>query len=222
MKVLLQNVLLILAAMLLALLAACKDNPTGSNDFTVTVSVANLPRLAEGQGYYRLWISFPEKTQLAKPGHGDEDYVSFGAFNVSTDGKKLECLCGNPKVFEPAQEVDINLAADALITIETEGDLSEEPGARLVGGVFTGNDRTATAQLEARRPGGPVIGVVPATVRRVVQQPRCSGWSPNPERCRSFPQALSQLNTQISTPDSQLPTLNSRLSTLNLFFLTSR
>ncbi|MGH7491004.1 MAG: hypothetical protein ACREOO_01280 [bacterium] len=135
-------------ALLMAMLAACKDEPTGPGSFTVSMTVSNLKRLEPGQGYYQLWISFPEEERaLAKPNHGDGAYISFGTFNVSADGSKLECLCGSPKIFEPAHQVDINLATDAIVTIELEGEPDDKPGARLIGGDFTGNDQMATAQM---------------------------------------------------------------------------
>ena len=138
------------AGLLLSLFAACSDVSTNPHGFTVAMTAENLQRLQEGQGYYQLWISFPEAQRaLAKPGHGDGAYVSFGTFNVSADGKTLECLCGSPKVFEPASEVNIDLAVDAVVTIELGGEPDNKPGSRLIGGVFTGNDRTATAQLAA-------------------------------------------------------------------------
>src|SRR5262245_8050436 len=112
------------------------------------MTVSNLKRLEDGQGYYQLWLSFPEeKRALAKPGHGDGAYVSFGTFNVSANGTKLECLCGSPKVFEPAQQVDINLATDAIVTIELAGEPDDKPGSRLMGGIFTGSDQVATALM---------------------------------------------------------------------------
>lgn len=144
-----QKCFFVFTTVLLAMLAACKDEPTGPGNFTVSMSVSNLKRLEEGQGYYQLWLSFPEAGQLAKPGHGDGAYVSFGTFNVSADGTKLECLCGSPKIFEPAKSVDINLATDALVTIELPGDPDDKPGTRLLGGIFAGTDRKATAQLTA-------------------------------------------------------------------------
>jgi hypothetical protein len=52
-------------------------------------------------------------------------------------------------VFEPAKEVDINLAVDAIVTIELEGEPDDELGSRLMGGAFTGSDRVATAQMTA-------------------------------------------------------------------------
>ncbi len=141
----------LLAAALLTLLVACKDEVANPNNFTVAMTTSNLKRLEPGQGYYQLWISFPEKNSraLGKPGHDDGNFVSFGTFNVSADGAKLECLCGSVKTFEPAKEVNINLAVDAIVTIELDGEPNDQPGSRLLGGVFTGSDRVANAQLSA-------------------------------------------------------------------------
>lgn len=150
MKRIFQKLLWAAGALVLAALAACKDDVTSSNNFTVAMTVSNLKRLEAGQGYYQLWISFPEQRgALAKAGHGDGAYVSFGTFNVSADGARLECLCGSPKVFEPAKDVNIALAVDAIVTLEPEGEPDDRPGSRLIGGAFTGSDRLATAQLHA-------------------------------------------------------------------------
>lgn len=138
-----------LAAALL-FFSACKDEPTGPENFTVSLSALNLQRLPAGQGHYELWISFPEEganRALAKPTHGDEAFVSFGKFNLSADNSQLLNLGGQPMTFTPAKEIDINLAVDALITMELEGDNDEAPGSRLLGGDFTGSDATANAYL---------------------------------------------------------------------------
>src|SRR5262245_22269559 len=84
MKIDSHRLLSVTTALLLIMLSACKDEPTGPGNFTVSMTVSNLKRLEDGQGYYQLWLSFPEeKRALAKPGHGDGAYVSFGTFNVS-------------------------------------------------------------------------------------------------------------------------------------------
>ncbi len=140
------------AAALLLFVAACKDDPTSSDDFTVSLSVSNFKRLEAGHGHYELWVSFPEdraSKTLAKPGHGDEAYISFGKFNLSADHTQVLSLSGQAMSFMPHDEVDINLAVDALVTIELEGDQDEEPGARLLAGEFAGSDREASANLSA-------------------------------------------------------------------------
>ncbi len=127
---------------------ACKDEPTGPEDFTVSLAALNLQRLPAGQGHYELWISFPEhgaNRALTKPAHGDEDFVSFGKFNLSADNTQLLNLSGQPMTFAPAHEVNINLAVDALLTMELEGDNNDDPSSRLLGGEFTGSDATANA-----------------------------------------------------------------------------
>lgn len=138
------------AAMILT--SKCKDNPTANENFTVTVGVTNLKSLASGEGHYELWISFPEGVHaLNKPGHGDQAYVSFGKFNVNANGQLVD-LSGNAKSsFTPGAnaQVDINLAVDALITFEYAGDSNGDPGSRMLGGLFFGTDRQATAILKA-------------------------------------------------------------------------
>ncbi len=139
-----------LAAMIL--MSNCKDNPTTNENFTVTASVTNLKSLASGEGHYELWISFPEENHaLRKPGHGDQAYVSFGKFNVNANGQLVD-LSGNAKSsFTPGTnaQIDINLAVDALITVELSGDSNGDPGSRMLGGLFFGTDRQATAILKA-------------------------------------------------------------------------
>lgn len=133
------------------LMSSCKDNPTTNENFTVTLTVANLKPLTSAEGHYELWISFPEETRaLHKPGHGDQAYVSFGKFNVNANNQLVD-LSGNAKSsFTPGAnaQVDINLAVDALITVELSGDNNDEPGSRMLGGLFFGTDRQATAILK--------------------------------------------------------------------------
>lgn len=130
------------------LFAACGDEPTAPENFSVSLTAANLQRLQSGEGHYELWISFPErKRNISKVAHGDEDFVSFGKFNLSEDNSRLINLRGEAMVFAPAKQVDINLAVDAIVTVELEGDTDDEPGSRVIGGEFTGSDREATAAL---------------------------------------------------------------------------
>ena len=132
----------------LLVFVACKDDPTAPENFTVTLSALNLQRLPAGQGHYELWISFPEdraNRALGKPAHGDEAYISFGKFNLSADNTQLLNLNGQAMTFAPAKDVNINLAVDALVTLELEADNNDEPGSRLLGGEFTGSDATANA-----------------------------------------------------------------------------
>lgn len=134
----------------LLVFAACKDDPTAPENFTVTLSALNLQRLPAGQGHYELWISFPEdraNRALGKPAHGDEAYISFGKFNLSADNTQLLNLNGQAMTFAPPKDVNINLAVDALVTLELEADNNDEPGSRLLGGEFTGSDATANAYL---------------------------------------------------------------------------
>lgn len=137
-------------AALLLLMSACKDEPTGPENFTVSLSTINLQHLENGQGHYELWISFPEESahkRLAKPVHGDEAFVSFGKFNLSSNNGQIVNLSGQAMIFEPTSSVDINLAVDALVTVELEGDNDDKPGSRLLGGEFRGSDREATALM---------------------------------------------------------------------------
>jgi hypothetical protein len=132
---------------ILLLCAACSNEPTGPQNFTVTLTVANLQHLSPGEGHYEAWISFPEQQSINKTSHGDEDYVSFGKFNLSEDNSRILNLQGGQMIFSPAKQIDINLAIDAIITIELDGDMDDEPGSRLLGGEFIGSDREATAAL---------------------------------------------------------------------------
>ncbi|MDZ7343786.1 MAG: hypothetical protein ONA90_04665 [candidate division KSB1 bacterium] len=132
---------------ILLLCAACSNEPTGPQNFSVSLAATNLQRLPSGEGHYELWISFPEQQHINKIAHGDEDFVSFGKFNLSEDNSRILNLQGEPMVFAPAKEIDINLAVDAIITIEVQGDTDDKPGSRLLGGEFVGNDREATATL---------------------------------------------------------------------------
>lgn len=138
------------AALMLLIFAACKDEPTGPENFAVSLSTLNLQRLESGQGHYELWISFPEdraNKPLAKPAHGDEAFVSFGKFNLSSNNEQIVSLNGRPMTFEPSRKIDINLAVDAIVTVELEGDDDDEPGSRLLSGEFRGSDREANALM---------------------------------------------------------------------------
>lgn len=143
----LQQLSFVFAAILL-LCAACGDEQTTApQNFTVTLNVTNLQHLSPGEGHYEVWVSFPEQQSINKTAHGDEDFVSFGKFNLSEDNSRIVNLQGEPMVFAPATQVDINLAVDAIITIELEGDTDDEPGSRLLGGEFVGSDKEAVATL---------------------------------------------------------------------------
>ncbi len=147
-------ILLVVSANLLGLiLIGCSDPSGPENSFNVTLTASNFEHLEPGQGHYELWISFPveEETgaKLGKAFHEDEEFVSFGKFNVSSAGQILS-LNDQPMTFSTDGNVDINLAVDAIITIEV-GDGSDsdgnEPGSRIIGGVFTGTDDRATVTL---------------------------------------------------------------------------
>lgn len=143
--------LLLTLAVGLSLFSCKNDQPTASQKFTVNLTAANLAPLAAGEGHYELWISFPQdELRLLKPVHGDEAYVSFGKFNVTGNGQLVD-LTGKAMVFapKPGAEIDINLAVDAVLSVERESDTDNRPSARLLGGEFTGNDRRATATLRA-------------------------------------------------------------------------
>ncbi len=133
-------------------LSSCgKDNATDPGKFSVSLSAPTLMPLAAGEGHYELWISFPQdELRLQKRAHGDEAYVSFGKFNVTGNGQLVD-LNGKAMVFAPKSgvEIDINLAVDAVLSVERESDNDNRPGSRLLGGEFTGNDRQATATLRA-------------------------------------------------------------------------
>jgi hypothetical protein len=140
----------LLCAAALSLFLACKENPAGPENFTVTLSALNLQQLPPSQGHYELWISFAENAAnraLAKPNHGDKAFVSFGKFNLSPNNAQLVGLDGRAMAFAPAQKINIDLAVDALVTLEAEGDHDDEPASRLLGGEFTGSDESATAFL---------------------------------------------------------------------------
>jgi len=134
-----------------SLFSCNNDQPTASQKFAVSLTAATLTPLAAGQGHYELWISFPQdELRLQKPVHGDEAYVSFGKFNATGNGQLMD-LNGKAMVFapKPGVEIDINLAVDAVLSVERESDTDNRPSSRLLGGEFTGNDRRATATLRA-------------------------------------------------------------------------
>lgn len=136
------------------LLTGCTEDPVFPEK-AVSVTAPTLPPL-DGEAYYELWFSYPETStdwKGARPDHGGSAYFSVGKFNVGASGNLVSPEGGAAKFAIPSG-YNPNLIIDALVTVEAEHTHAHEgeehePGARLLGGKFSGSDKQATARLES-------------------------------------------------------------------------
>lgn len=130
----------------------CNEDPVFPEK-AVTVTAPTLPPL-DGEAHYQLWFSYPgasTDSKGPKPDHSESAYFSVGKFNVDASGNLVSPEGGAAKFAIPTG-YNPSLIIDALVTIESvhaEHHGEAGPGARLLGGVFTGNAQQATARLEA-------------------------------------------------------------------------
>jgi hypothetical protein len=121
---------LLLVSSLSFLYYSCDDSGIVTAQFDVNTSFTFLKPLNQSaEGIYEAWISFDAAD------HNDTAYISIGRFNISSTGAIVDSS-GNPITlkfrYKPA---NINLASDALITIEFPGDYDTLPnGIKLMGG----------------------------------------------------------------------------------------
>lgn len=123
---------------------ACVNDP-GLDPRTVTVNSADLPPLETSEGHYELWFSYPDDV-AGKVAHGDAQYVSLGRFVVNDEGKMRALDGGEPSFAIPDGYLP-GLLIDGLLTIESPGDADSLPGARLLGGAFSGTADRGVATL---------------------------------------------------------------------------
>lgn len=136
----------------------CTDDPLlpGHNPIVVA---KHLPPLTATY-FYELWINRPPAAPRASgTPHEDDSYISIGKFIVQDDGSMLG-LDGNPAAFVIPADVDPGLLADALLTIQNEGDAPGVPGPRLLAGDFLGSETRAydTLRLTGREAFGDSLG----------------------------------------------------------------
>ena len=126
----------------------------------ITLTVRNLQTLPHGEGHYEAWISFSSSgiskssakssaTSLAKGlgvQHNESSYVSIGRFNVDSAGHLLG-MDGTPFTPRFAKVRNPQYMADAIMTIEAEGDSDDIPGPAFIGGIVSGDPRVASASL---------------------------------------------------------------------------
>ncbi len=140
---------LLLVLMLLTLAATGCTNDTLLPSHELQVTATNLPEIGNG-AYYELWVGVPAGASRAKADHvdnvehGNLEYVSTGRFVVDDQGK-MSNLDGGPATFNVPDDVNPNIMAEAILTVES-GEHTE-PGSRLLGGVFTGDNQVGTAKL---------------------------------------------------------------------------
>ena len=127
--------------LLLPLFTGCVSDPA-FDEQSVTVIGRDLPPLAAEEGTYELWFSYPDDPTAGKAAavaHGDAEYVSMGRFTVDADGTMRGSDGATAELTIPSGYYP-SLLIDALLTLEAPGDTDAEPGARLLSGVFTGDD----------------------------------------------------------------------------------
>lgn len=130
----------------------CGDDaasPAPETAFEVTL--ARLPSLPAGKGHYEAWIAFPEPEGKsgpcdASPLHGDLELVSIGVFQVDPSGNPAG-LDGNAPRWALRLERDLDLAAEAWISIEPDGDADTIPAGLLLGGDVGGTAERGVAIL---------------------------------------------------------------------------
>ncbi|RPI17995.1 MAG: hypothetical protein EHM58_07160 [Ignavibacteriae bacterium] len=120
----------LLAASLSLTYYSCDDSGlvTTKNDVNSTFSFLKTLNQST-EGIYEAWVSFDSGD------HNDAAYVSIGRFNISSSGSIVDTT-GNPITLKfNNKPANINLASDAIITIELPGDYDTIPnGIKLMGG----------------------------------------------------------------------------------------
>ncbi len=135
--------------------AACGDDDpmTPGGEISFEVSVTGLDQLDAGKGHYEAWIAFPLPEDAkrapdagAAPLHSGLELISIGKFRVNATGD-IVALDGGAAEWELRAVRNASFAAEAWISIETEGDQDTIPGGLLLAGDFVGTDRRGTSSL---------------------------------------------------------------------------
>lgn len=141
------------ATLALALVGGCGDDGgDGPSVVTLEVELNGLPPIEAGEGHYEAWIAFPDHAPKLGPGapsaplHGELELISIGKFNVGASGEPVG-LDGEPAAWSLRSDHDADFAAEAWISIETEGDTDTIPSGLLLAGPFTGTADRGTASL---------------------------------------------------------------------------
>lgn len=143
--------LTILALAMLAFAAGCGDS--GRRVAAFDIELNGLPPIEAGKGHYEAWIAFPEPTAKLGPGapsvplHGELELISIGKFQIEQDGHVVDLEGNHEPEWTLQSPRDVNFAAEAWISIETEGDADTIPSGLLLAGAFTGSASRATASL---------------------------------------------------------------------------
>lgn len=143
----------VLSVLIVSLTAGCTNDPEFPEQ-SVQVTVSDLPSLAD-QATYHLWFSYPEdrtnngSTPFDKIQHGDKEYVNIGAFRVASDGSVISPT-GGAATFTIPSGYNPNLIEDAILTVESSAATPSTPGARIIGGVFTGTAAVGRCTLTVK------------------------------------------------------------------------
>ena len=116
----------------------------------ISLTVFHLPRLGPGEGYYQLWakfVIFDRPAQADSPQH-DSSAVSLGEFNVTTDGRGVVGLDGNPVRFAIPPDQDPQLLDLVFISVQLPDSASDDVGPTFLAGRVTGDVSTAVADMD--------------------------------------------------------------------------
>ncbi len=138
----------------LLIASGCGDDPESPapREVSFEVSATRLPSLPFGKGHYEAWIAFPEPDEGKASGaprairHGELEMISIGKFLVGATGG-LVGLDGEQPAWALRIERDVNLAAEAWISIEPEGDADTIPEGLLIASEVTGTETRGVASL---------------------------------------------------------------------------
>jgi hypothetical protein len=135
MKFSIKILLTLLLTSLTIFYSGCDDSGVIPIKNDVTTSFTNLKRLDyPSEGIYEAFIGFDDDLK----DHGNEKYVSLGRFNISIYGQIVD-VSGAPLILKFKDKPgNINLAADAIVTIEPANDNDTLPnGPHILGGIKT-------------------------------------------------------------------------------------
>ena len=141
-----------LCVILLALfsLTCRRDNVLvdAGSEPTIIVEVKNLMPLSPGAGHYEAWISFSSSGISKASGvqHSESSFVSIGKFNIGANGQ-LQDPAGKPFSPRLTKARNLQYMSDAIITIEADVETASVHGPVIIGGLITGDIRTAHADL---------------------------------------------------------------------------
>ncbi len=149
-----RSILAILLTSLAGFSAGCGDDETSNPSPTPTdmeVTLSNFGPDSPVEGHYQLWIAFALLRPGPEPRHSEA--ASAGKFRINANGVPVD-LAGNPIEFEISPndpnvelsngEIAWQLAVDAFVTLEPDGDDDGDP--RLPG-IIAGSFLSRSATL---------------------------------------------------------------------------